>query len=293
VAGGCSDAANLGSDGVGGGSGSASVGGSGGTESTDEAGTGGVSTSPPPGGSGGAGGDGAPIGNAGLGGGSPGGAGSSGTAGSGGWLYAEPVAWIDTGWVDPSTNAVSIQGGWTPVDDCGSAIPLGVPCTTWDPSLDSAGHPGFLVDPTQACIRGVAAQVEDGHYGPQWGAALALPLNTEAEVQAPLGAYDALAHRVHGFVFNVTGTAPANIRVNVVTVNETVNLHHKEFALGTPEIVVRWDDPLFTQGFWVQNPEPFEVHQILNLLIQVATNESAPTPFDFCISNLRALVAAP
>jgi hypothetical protein len=43
------------------------------------------------------------------------------------------------------------------------------------------------------------------------------------------------------------------------------------------------------QGSWVPNPVPLDTSRLMAIEFHVYTNANAQKPFDFCISNLRAI----
>jgi hypothetical protein len=43
------------------------------------------------------------------------------------------------------------------------------------------------------------------------------------------------------------------------------------------------------QGSWVTAPTPLTTNAIESIQFQIFTNTSAPKPFDFCVSNMRAI----
>jgi hypothetical protein len=225
-------------------------------------------------------------------------AGTPGGAGGGnvGTTAGVPLSWTTTGWIDrmASGNTVGVQGPWYAYDDCMDAAAAGLTgCTMWDSTL-MGGEPakaGVAFTETSACAKGQVTVVENMMFGAQWGAGIALDLNSAGGLNPPKTPFDATANGVTGFAIDVKGAAPTTIRMNVTTVAAGTDSHFVEVpvtAAGT-EVVVRWTDPKLKQGSWVMAKTPFDPTQILALQLQVFTDASAPKPFDFCASNLRAL----
>jgi hypothetical protein len=86
---------------------------------------------------------------------------------------------------------------------------------------------------------------------------------------------------------DVLAVGPPDLRINVVTPSTVGSSHF--IGIATPAL----DQPILfselLQGAWILRPVPFDPTQISNLEFHVYTNASAPTPFDFCVMNLRVL----
>jgi hypothetical protein len=87
-------------------------------------------------------------------------------------------------------------------------------------------------------------------------------------------------------VFELTGSAPVTLRINVVTPKTIGVSHFTETALSRSAFV---DFGSVRQGDWVLDPTPLDRTQITDIQFHVYTNEQAPTPFDFCVSYVYVL----
>ena len=99
--------------------------------------------------------------------------------------------------------------------------------------------------------------------------------------------YDAAAKGITGFAFEITGeTVPTALRFGVEGASEEycttaatpVKLGKNSFTF----------DQLFTQCYTTGGDTP-SGNDLLKLEWQVVTNASSTVPFDFCVTNIRAL----
>jgi hypothetical protein len=222
---------------------------------------------------------------------STGGTASGGTGGTG--AGADAVTWDMTGFVDPGANSFGIQGPWYSYNDCNNAMPAGLPCTMPDMSLMGPDMlPGWSVDATKVCTKGTAAQVSNAMFSLQWGAGIALDM-ANAGGGAAKGAWNADTAGVAGFLFdivsNATPAAPLDVRVNIKSTVTGDGSHFVTIPLSKTNAEVRFDKAL--QGNWVMPTTPISLvtPAIEAIQFQVYTNESAPKPFDFCVSNMRVI----
>lgn len=232
------------------------------------------------------------------GGGSPGTAGSTANGGVGALPEGVPLDPLG-GWV-PNSNALGIQGAMFSYSDKTSAMGM------TDNLMDATS--------TNACIKGVAAKVDmtstpcttmmfdspaTDCYGQYWGAAIGLNLNQKIDMtlMPPAGGtpgpYD--ASQLKGFAFVVDGNmvpAPGSFRFKVDNVTT-------EFCnVPTVKIKVGVNTVLFTDLVkeCYKTPVPTEPLAttiqtgIVKISWQVVTNDKSTVPFDFCISNVRALM---
>jgi len=229
--------------------------------------------------------------------------GSTGTAGSGTanagtgnlpeGVPLDPVG----GWV-PNTNALGIQGAMFSYADTTSIV----------------GMTDNLMDPasTNACIKGTAAKVDKTSdkcvnmmfdapatdcYGQYWGAAVGLNLNQTIDPATMKGAtpapYD--ASQLKGFAFEVEGNtvpAPGSFRFKVDNVtNEFCNVPTVKIKVGVNTVLFT---DLVKECYKTPVPtEPLATtiqSGIVKISWQVVTNDKTTVPFDFCISNVRALM---
>jgi hypothetical protein len=215
---------------------------------------------------------------------------TGGTAGTGtGGCYSGPepiIPWDFDGAIYYDTNPYGINGGWYTFDDCSTAISAGLPCTVRNPMLKGPdGDPGWLVqEPVTVCASGTAPRVMIGPdgtpaYGLQWGFGMGFSVNGGAP-------FNAASQCVRGFYFELSGTAPVTLRINVVTPTNIGESHFVETALSPMAFV---DFASARQGSWVANPTRLDITQITDIQFHVYTNEAMATPFNFCVRNVRAL----
>ena len=226
---------------------------------------------------------------------------ATGTAGSGSSTPGYDLTPV-MGWIDGASNGAGIQGAlFAAGDDVSHAS------TTSDFTTASA------------CIKGTAAKVDltctppagGDCYGVTWGEEIGLNLNQPNVVDPDSGAamggdpinYD--ASMLSGFSFDVTGNtvpAGASFRFKVVhpttadtsdsaPVTEYCNVPTKKVVLGTNTFLFT---DLVKACYAITTDPPNEVatvgqNAIKQIAWQVVTNTQATVPFDFCISNIKAL----
>lgn len=226
----------------------------------------------------------------------------SGTAGSsvvpsgGSGTLAEGVPLTATdGWVDGMSNTLMIQGAMFSYGDPTSL----------------AGPPEMVSDftGTNACIKGTAAKVDmtsmacttkmftppaTDCYGEYWGAAIGLNLNQPIDpvsmkgVDPPL-AFDASA--IKGFAFNITGAmVPTSLRFKVEDASgEFCSPSTKPVKLGANSFM--FADLI--KECWAPKATSATAETaksgIIKIAWQVVTNAMGSVPFDYCVSDLRAL----
>jgi len=228
--------------------------------------------------------------------------GSSSGAGAGDLPEGVPLT-ATAGWV-PDTNALKIQGAMFSYADTTSIVGM------TDNLMDTTA--------TSACIKGVAAKVDMASakctskmydppamdcYGQYWGAALGLNLNQTIDMTLvpPAGGkpapYDASA--IKGFAFRFDGAtppAPGSMRFKVdngsdPTSVEFCNVPSVKIKVG-PNVVLFTD--LVKECYKTPVPTaPLATTiqtGIVKISWQVVTNDKNTVPFDFCISDLRALM---
>jgi hypothetical protein len=207
---------------------------------------------------------------------------------SGGTPSDYPIPWQWNGYIAPETNVFGVSGRFYFSTDCSTAAP-DLQCTRGDAGLVGGdGQEGWSVSQSVACARGVAPQVTNDPgtgspaYDRQWGALLGIMLYPPDQ-----GVFDAQAHGVAGFRVDIAGIAPSDLRVNVVTRETMGNSHFVVLPVPSRDAPILFDEAL--QGAWVPNPVPLDTSRLIGIEFHVYTNASAPKPFDFCISNLRAL----
>jgi len=225
-------------------------------------------------------------------GGSGGGAGGSGggSGSGGGGTLPEGVALTPAnGWVDGASNTIGVQGAiFSYADD-----------------TSKAGPPALTDDFTgsKACMKGTAAKVNltctppagEDCYGMYWGAAIGLNLNQPIDTATGKGgtpaAYDAKSAGLSGFAFMVEGTTvPTGMRFKIEDgTTEYCTRAVKNIKTGAN--IIHFSD-LYTEC-WKTTGQASDAagatSKIIKIAWHVVTNDSAAVPFDFCVSDIRAL----
>jgi hypothetical protein len=225
--------------------------------------------------------------------GASGSAGSSvgGTAGTSGSMQAgEALVWDAEGFVASDANPFAIQGPFYSYSDCDP--PSGLPCTAPDPSLTGAdGKPGWSANATQICLKGTAVKVEGSMFAAQWGAGLALDLNSaggEPGAPAAKGTFDSVRAGISGFSVDLSGSSPARVRINLTM----PGVADSSFVDATVPGTTTFSVADAKQGSWVMSKTALDPTKIEALQFQVFTNASSPTPFDFCVNAIRAIASS-
>lgn len=242
-----------------------------------------------------------------------------GTGGGSGQPAANeiPVTWSATGWIDLTdvgNELLQIQGPWYNYDDCMDAEAQSLSCTEWDPALtgpDEAASPGWTIkEDGSVCLKGTATKVDSvDTFSYQWGAGAALDLASSGGADAVKGEYDATAKGVVGFKFDITPgigatPLPTKIRMNFPIAAAGVDAHFVDVTTASGVAEAQWgaDTPKTSpkypkQGSWVAmnggTPVDFDPSAIQSIQFQVFTATASATPFDFCIKNMRAIMAEP
>lgn len=215
--------------------------------------------------------------------------GSSGAGGSAAQT-ATPLFWSADGFIAKDSNPFGIQGPFYSYSDCDP--PSGLPCTTPDPSLTGAdGKPGWSVSASGACLKGTAVKVQDMMFAAQWGAGLALDLNSEGgEPGAPAvkRSFDLSGAAIRGFSVDISGSAPARIRINL-TMRGVADSSFVDALVPSTTTFAVADAK---QGSWVMSKTPLDPSQVEAIQFQVFTSGGSPTPFDFCVNAIRVLSEA-
>jgi len=198
------------------------------------------------------------------------------------------------GWVDGASNVLNIQGALFAASD---------PTTTMGLSADLLGP--------KACMTGTAARVDMASevcttkmfpppatdcYGYFWGAELGLNLNQALDSVTMGGAtpkpFNASA--LKGFAFDIAGDTvpgPASLRFQVETEDQVFcNPASKKIKVGSNVVLF---SELITRCFAVSEASPTAETvkaSLIRISWNVVTNASATVPFNFCVSNIRALL---
>lgn len=212
-----------------------------------------------------------------------GGAGGAGGAGGGSTVIptGEGFALSPTnGWIAGTTNAVGIQGSFFPLSD----VADGGSTTIAPASFEAVTGP--------ICISGTASQVVGTAYDVYWGGGVGLNLADPGMGNGEPGPWN--RGTVVGFRYTLTGpTIPP----------ATALRFQAEFPgkdPGTPycaEVAATNGTPVTTLFSQITEACYAAGGAVLPATVgltaiqwQVATNTTAPTPFDFCITDLTAIV---
>jgi len=214
-------------------------------------------------------------------------------SGSGGLLEGVPLTPFD-GWIDGFSNVLAVQGAVFSAAD---------PTSVETMRSDFSG--------AHACISGTAARVDltslpcttlmytppaTDCYGEFWGAMIGMNLN-QAIIASSLTAGEPMpfdASALKGFSFELSGSivpAPRDLRFQVVSASRmfcnlpTVKLHPGTNTVLFTDLVERCfavTAPMNASAVAVQSA-------LETLAWQVLTNTTSTLPYDFCVSNIRAL----
>jgi hypothetical protein len=216
--------------------------------------------------------------------------GGTGTGGGGDLPAGVPLTVMD-GWVDGAGNSLMVQGAMFEYADDTSAMGM---------MKDFTG--------TKACISGTAAKVDlmctkpagMDCYGVYWGAAIGLNLN-QPTVDDPANPGTMIggdpmpfnASAIKGFAFNIEGTkVPTSLRFKVEGGTAAAPVEYctptaKSVKLGANSFLF---SDLITEC-WKTGGMNAETAKsgIVKIAWQVVTNDKATVPFDYCVSDVRAL----
>jgi hypothetical protein len=214
----------------------------------------------------------------------------------------QPLEPDATGWVDRSTTGTTgIEGQWHAYADPRFGVPAGDCQTTayGECSIVDEPAPGSTFTPTAGlgmCTSGIIARWISGSRGltpdgsPAW-AGIVLELGMASPPGQP---YDAVAHGVTGFSFDIDSEPAAGAGLLVTTVEpgesspgskpvywggarqdaSPVHAGHNEFT---------WKDV---------GPGSFDGTRLLRLGFLVSGNDSEAVSYNFCIDHLTALRAS-
>ncbi len=178
------------------------------------------------------------------------------------------------GWVLSSSNGVGIQGSFFTYGD-GSGRTM----IAESPNEASTGY----------CVAGESAQVLDDDFGGTWGAVAAFNLN-QAVGQDEAGPYDARSHAVVGFAFDIVGDTGGALRYVVKQwgVHDGFCINNVPDCEQGCSAEYRIDE--LEQNCWDPGGRAPTLSQLSALEWQITTTAEGPTPFDFCIENVRAVL---
>jgi hypothetical protein len=186
-----------------------------------------------------------------------------------------PDLLVSSGWVDGATNGLEIQGAFFTYQD-----PTGRTTIAADAAASTSGY----------CVSGVSAEVLDANFGGTWGAVAALNLRQEVGSTAA-GSYDAAAHGVAGFAFDIVGDTGGALRfvIKQFSVHDGFCINNvPDCGLGC-SVQYRIDE--LTQNCWTPGGVLPNAAALQALEWQIVAKAGAETPFDYCIENLHAVMA--
>jgi hypothetical protein len=209
------------------------------------------------------------------------------------------------------SNAAGAVGRWTTAGDYyavdgtpgGGNCPIaGFPATACSSVTTPVPGTPFVPDANgRMCAAGTVAQVVTGSDGTPawsaiWGSLIELYLATPDSTAAPAGTYDATAHGITGFAFDVEGTIPyGQLRVLVGTAENDTNSAYWDGAMmdvspyqGPGRYEIRWPDVGGPQYLGPGAP-PFDPTKIEYIGLALVARPDGQAPYDFCISNLTLL----
>jgi hypothetical protein len=186
-----------------------------------------------------------------------------------------PDLLVSSGWVDGATNGREIQGAFFTYQD-----PSGRTIIAADAAESASGY----------CVSGTSAEVLDANFGGTWGAVAALNLRQEAG-STVAGSYDATAHSVAGFGFDIVGDTGGALRfvVKQFSVHDGFCINNVPNCAMGCSVQYRIDE--LTQNCWTPGGALPNAAALQALEWQIVTKEGAETPFDYCIENLHAVMA--
>lgn len=185
-----------------------------------------------------------------------------------------PDLLVSESWVDSATNGVGVQGAFFTYQDGSGRTQI-----TPDATRTQTGY----------CVAGRAAEVLNADFGGTYGAVAALNLSQQVD-STTADAYDATAHGVVGFGFDIVGVTGGALRfvVKQFATHDGFCINRVPDCANGCTAVVRLDE--LTQNCWTPGGAKPAPTSLQALEWQITTTEGAETPFDYCIENLHAVV---
>jgi hypothetical protein len=181
---------------------------------------------------------------------------------------------VSDGWVDGSTNGLGIQGAFFTYQDGSGRTVIAA-----DATRTQSGY----------CVAGTAAEVLNMDFGGTYGAVAALNLAQEAD-SALVAAYDATAHGVVGFGFDIVGNTAGALRfvIKQYATHDGFCINNVPDCASGCTAEFRIDE--LRQNCWTPGgPTPAAV-SLQALEWQIVTKAGEATDFDYCIENIHAVV---
>jgi hypothetical protein len=233
---------------------------------------------------------------------------STGTGGSSGMLVA--LTPDGTGYVDvAATVPTGIKGAWYAYGD---GIGADGTTATGDCEMKGMHQPGecsnimsppfgiFANTAGKMCTMGTVAKIINIvggttlDYNNVWGAGIGLDLNNGGgDAGAMKLPYDATAAHVIGVAFDIDVVPAANMRVEFPTKTATNAAFWDGLKMISP-VQVGHNEVLWTKvtgPFYDNAPPPFDPTSIYSIQFHVLTSGTSAGTYNFCISNLSAIVA--
>lgn len=234
--------------------------------------------------------------------------GQGGNGGEGGELSSVPITPDATGWIDAASNSLGVGGPWYWFADGYSSDGLR------DGTCQTAGHadaecslvsapdptlPGFANVGGKMCTSGVVARVLPSTSGRDDYANMGfagIGFNPAQTLAGEQGVFDASAHHVIGFAFDIDQVPATGFHVQISTpssATEGVWAYWgaaESFPLSP--VAAGHNVVLFSD---VRSPEatpvPVDTTQISGIQFVTPGTTSTSEPFAYCISNLKFLVS--
>jgi len=213
------------------------------------------------------------------------------------------------GFVSGATNGIGVQGAFYTAKDPGTAAVPGS-------AITPASFATVVPTTGEICVQGTAAKVALAAVQPDplvpaydytnyWGAVVGLNLSQPNDPVSGMPSMTPVAWntqttagKVTGFSFTLTGPmipAGANLRFKTTFPDATGAASTQQFCVGFDKLMAvggTYTVPLSTQTLECWNPAgaPFTNPTLLSLQWQVVTNVMNPVPFNFCVSNVKALI---
>ena len=183
------------------------------------------------------------------------------------------------GWVAGTTNEAGIQGAFSTISDA-TGTPPGTTTITPANFMATTG--------AQICVSGSASMVVGTAYGQYWGGGVSFDLGDPGQ-NMPKVPWN--RGKVVGFSFTISGTAippMGQFRFGVDYYDgTTVNTNYcTNITTGANNIMF---SSVINQCYQAGGTALPATAQLSALKWQVATVTTAPTPFNFCIDNLKAI----
>jgi len=181
---------------------------------------------------------------------------------------------VSESWVDLASNGLGIQGSFFTYQDGSGRTTIAA-----DATRTQTGY----------CVSGSSAEVLNGDFSGTWGAVAALNL-AQLPGTERAEAYDAVAHGVVGFGFDIVGNTGGALRF---VVKEWAT--HDGFCINNvPDCAegcsAEYRVDALTQNCWTPGGRVPVATALSALEWQIVPKEGSPTAFDYCIENIHAVL---